>query len=66
MGLGNLTWGKTTKPFKLGHASPEVERARQIQKLMDEGMRTPDIAECLGIKRSAVSNAITAYGLKRK
>ncbi len=44
---------------------PEAERAKHIQKLLNDGMKLVDIADCLNMTRNAVQCAIYRYGLNR-
>ncbi len=61
--MKSYQWGRM--PSKLVRGSPpKVEQAKSIQEMLNQKMDVIDIAECLGIKRSAVYQSIRTYGLR--
>lgn len=58
-------WQKITK-VKSKLSKPQLERARQIQKMLSNGLTVKTIAEYLGISECVIRNSIRDYGLRIK
>jgi DNA-binding NarL/FixJ family response regulator len=60
-------YGRTARPAdrKFLGSDPKTERARQIERLLKEGMKPKDIAEALGMTPGNLSAFMSRYGLRR-
>lgn len=56
-------WGIIVRKHNPG-TSAKVERAKQVQNMLNQQMDVIDIAEEFGITKNAVYKIIQAYGLR--
>ncbi len=57
-----VEWG--AYPRQIKRPTPYLDRAKQVQAMMNQKMDAADIAEALGITKNAVNIIVNRYGLR--